>query len=197
MNSNSYGLIVLLFFTGRFLKRLFEDYDIYSLLVNNHKFPKPVANIFADFLESLLNYNSAIRPTALDCLKHPFMTCDYNYSSMLEIAAATAAARTSSHNQNIDGSDRHNHSNTTSYNSTDDDDDESESRSAMDQRTESHDDANCGSVNSRGGCSDAGRSRTHSNGDNNLKEPNNYDNLDKKSSKNLILMKQQSTVDQA
>ncbi|KAH9510534.1 hypothetical protein DERF_009057 [Dermatophagoides farinae] len=70
----------------RFLKRLFEDYDIYSLLVNNHKFPKLVA----DFLET---------PTALECLKHPFMICDYNYSSMIEMVAACTASL----NQRNDG----------------------------------------------------------------------------------------------
>ncbi|KAH9523003.1 hypothetical protein DERF_006556 [Dermatophagoides farinae] len=74
----------------RFLKRLFEDYDIYSLLVNNHKFPKPVANIVADFLET---------PTALECLKHSFMICDYNYSSMIEMVAACTASL----NQRNDG----------------------------------------------------------------------------------------------
>ncbi|KAH9510480.1 SRSF protein kinase 2 [Dermatophagoides farinae] len=84
---------------GRFLKRSFEDYNIYSLLVNKHKFPKPVANIFADFLETLLNYNPIIRPTALECLKHPFMICDYNYSSRIEMAAACTA----SFNQSNDG----------------------------------------------------------------------------------------------
>lgn len=69
---------------GRFLKRQFQDYDIYSLLVNNHEFPEPVANIFANFLESLLDYNPETRPTALECLKHNFILQDLNYSEIFE-----------------------------------------------------------------------------------------------------------------
>src|SRR5699024_4501741 len=82
-------------FVGRFLKRLFEEYDLFGLLIDKYRFPEPVANIFADFLDTLLTYTPGTRPTALDCLNHPFMEFEYSYSAFMDLSRSPSPANSS------------------------------------------------------------------------------------------------------
>jgi len=59
-----------------------RESSIYELLTYKKKWPSQIADLFANFLEMLLNLDPAKRPSAIRCLDHPFMTDVHNFSAM-------------------------------------------------------------------------------------------------------------------
>lgn len=62
---------------------MFDEYDLYCLLIERHNFTKAEADVFTDFLETLLVYDRFKRPTATECLKHIFMQMDFNVLKLI------------------------------------------------------------------------------------------------------------------
>lgn len=53
--------------------------------MDKNKWPTAIAEIFANFLEYTLQYCPRNRSPASECLKHPFLMMDFNYSSLMPI----------------------------------------------------------------------------------------------------------------
>ena len=65
----------LLFCLGRILHfGVITPYDLLSQLVKLLKFPANEAKFFISFLESMLVHKPKYRPSAAECLQHPWMT---------------------------------------------------------------------------------------------------------------------------
>lgn len=58
---------------------------ICNLLMEQENWPYDIAKLFGDFLDSMLELDPYKRPTAAQCLEHPFMTIDHDFSHLQKV----------------------------------------------------------------------------------------------------------------
>lgn len=81
------GKYSLDYYRGTKLRRghVNKESSVYERLVKEEKWPDYIANVFADFLDMMLNPDPDLRPSAARCLEHPFLSQNYDFSELASL----------------------------------------------------------------------------------------------------------------
>lgn len=73
--------------------------SVYERLTKEEKWPDYIANVFADFLDMMLKPDPKLRPTAAECLGHPFLSQNYDFSELIHCRKLKRSKSCSSNDQ--------------------------------------------------------------------------------------------------